>query len=103
MRRTKIVCTLGPAVVEKDRLRALAQAGMDVARLNFSHGKHEWHEERFRLLRELETELGRPISVLQDLSGPKLRIGDLPAEGVNLVPGTAVELHADAFEPGPPP
>src|SRR5689334_8517024 len=103
MRRTKIVCTLGPAVADKDRLRALAQAGMDVARLNFSHGTHEWHEERFRLLRELEAELGRPLSVLQDLSGPKLRIGDLPPEGVPLPQGGSCELHAGAFEPGDTP
>jgi pyruvate kinase len=76
---------------------------MDVARLNFSHGSHEWHEERFRLLRELEPDLGRPISVLQDLSGPKLRIGDLPAEGVDLSHGAACEFHAGAFKAGPPP
>ena len=75
---------------------------MDVARLNFSHGTHEWHAERMGILRELEEELGRPISVLQDLSGPKLRIGELPAEGVQLTPGDACLLHGDAYAAGPP-
>jgi pyruvate kinase len=98
MRRTKIVCTLGPAVSTRERLMDLALAGMDVARLNFSHGTHEWHFERFHLIRGLEQELGRPVAVLQDLSGPKLRIGELPPEGVLLVPDElcALTLHASS-------
>jgi pyruvate kinase len=103
MRRTKIVCTLGPACQEREQLLQIAGAGMDVARLNFSHGTHEWHAERYRLLREVEAELGRPLAVLQDLSGPKLRIGELPAEGVKLLPGQPCILSAEAFQPGPPP
>jgi pyruvate kinase len=103
VRRTKIVCTIGPATEAPPRLRELARAGMDVARLNFSHGKYEWHAERFRLLRGLEAELGRPISVLQDLSGPKLRIGELGHEGARLEHGARCVLTAGEFQPGPPP
>jgi pyruvate kinase len=103
MRRTKIVCTLGPTSESREQLLALAAAGMDVARLNFSHGKHAWHGERFRLLRELEAEIGRPLSVLQDLSGPKLRIGEFPAEGIELAPQDGCLLTAGAYQPAKPP
>src|SRR5437763_6343561 len=103
MRRTKIVCTLGPASAEREQVRELARAGMDVARLNFSHGLPEWHAERFRLLREVEGELGRPLAVLQDLSAPKLRIGDLPPAGVDLRPETHCLLSTEPFDPGTPP
>jgi pyruvate kinase len=83
---------------------ALGLAGMDVARFNFSHGSHEWHAERFRILREVERELGRPLAALQDLSGPKLRIGDLPPEGVPLAPGSRCRLSMeDEFEGGEEP
>lgn len=102
MRRTKIVATLGPACESPEQLRALAHAGMDVARQNFSHGTHAWHAERFRLLRELEPELGRPVTVLQDLSGPKLRIGELPPEGVPLAPGDLLILSTEPYAPGSP-
>jgi pyruvate kinase len=76
---------------------------MDVARFNFSHGSHEWHAERFRILRSLEPELGRPLAALQDLSGPKLRIGDLPADGVELIQGSRCRLSTEEFEPGDEP
>jgi pyruvate kinase len=103
VRRTKIVCTIGPATQDRPRLLELAQAGMDVSRLNFSHGTHEWHGERVRLLRELETNIGRPIAVLQDLSGPKLRVGEVPPTGVELIQGGRCILSTEAFAPGPPP
>lgn len=103
MRRTKIVCTLGPASASREQLLELGRAGMDVARLNFSHGADEWHRERFGLLREVERELGRPIAALQDLSGPKLRIGDLPAPGVELSTHAPCVLTTGPFEPGPTP
>jgi pyruvate kinase len=76
-RRTKIVATLGPSSDSPERLRALVAAGMDAARLNFSHGTHEEHAERVRRVRAAEAEAGRPIAVIADLQGPKLRIGDL--------------------------
>src|SRR5688500_15808034 len=99
-KRTKIVCTLGPATAEREKILALARAGMDVARLNFSHGNHDWHRERVELIRSVQAELGRPIAVLQDLSGPKLRIGDLPPEGVELSRGDTVRLSTQPYEPG---
>src|SRR5687767_10740964 len=94
MRRTKIVATIGPASETPERLAELAEAGLDVARLNFSHGTHAWHGERIRLIRELEARRGRPIPILQDLCGPKVRVGDLPPEGVELAPGRTCLLTA---------
>ncbi|MBC8137477.1 MAG: pyruvate kinase [Fibrella sp.] len=103
MRKTKIVCTIGPATEGKEQLRALADAGMDVARLNFSHGTHEWHGERIRLLREIEQERGRPIAIHQDLCGPKLRIGQVPDDGIELPRGSECLLSSEPFAPGPAP
>ncbi len=100
VRRTKIVCTLGPASESKERLLELARAGMDVVRLNFSHGTHAWHLERIRLIREVEQEIGRPLAILQDLSGPKLRIGDLPEGGIVLVSGSQCLLTAEPSAAG---
>jgi pyruvate kinase len=78
-RRTKIVATIGPASANKDMLTALVHAGMDGARLNFSHGTHDQHAEWARLVREVQEEVGRPLALIADLQGPKLRIGDLEA------------------------
>lgn len=77
-RRTKIICTIGPATSTPEAVAALVAAGMDGARLNFSHGTHEEHAERARLVREAQEAAGRPIALIGDLQGPKLRIGDLP-------------------------
>jgi pyruvate kinase len=76
-RRTKIVATLGPASSSVETLLALAAAGMDAGRLNFSHGSHEEHAERAGLVRAVEKELGRPLALIADLQGPKLRVGQL--------------------------
>ena len=76
-RRTKIVATIGPASATREVLAELVRAGMDGARLNLSHGTHDEHRERARLVREVEDELGRPIALIADLQGPKLRIGEL--------------------------
>ncbi|MFL5923734.1 MAG: pyruvate kinase, partial [Gaiellaceae bacterium] len=76
-RRTKIVATIGPASEDRDTLRALVDAGMDGARLNFSHGTQDDHARRNALVREVQEEVGRPLSVIADLQGPKLRIGEL--------------------------
>ena len=86
-RRTKIVATIGPACWDEPVLRRVILAGMDVARLNFSHGTHERHLQTLRTVRELGEELGRPVAVLQDLQGPKIRVG-------SLVDGKPIELHA---------
>jgi pyruvate kinase len=74
-RRVKIVCTMGPATASPDRIRGLVEAGMDVARLNFSHGSHEDHKKVFDLVRQAAEESGRAVAVLADLQGPKIRLG----------------------------
>lgn len=92
MRCTKIVCTIGPATSSPERLRQLMEAGMDVARLNFSHGTHESHGEVIARIRQLSAELGRPIAILQDLCGPKNRLGRLPEGGIHLESGQGVRF-----------
>lgn len=74
-RRTKIVCTLGPAVASKNGILDLVNAGMDVARLNFSHGDHPDHEQNYKWVREASDETGRAVGILADLQGPKIRLG----------------------------
>ncbi|MDB4899817.1 MAG: pykA [Gemmatimonadetes bacterium] len=75
--RTKIVCTLGPSTASRETLLSLMEAGMNVARLNFSHGTHEAHAETVALVRAAAVELNRPVAILGDLQGPRIRIGDL--------------------------
>ena len=77
-RRTKIVATLGPVSSSHDAVAELARAGVNAFRLNFSHGSHDEHAERIRLVRAVQDELGKPLAVMADLQGPKLRIGELP-------------------------
>ncbi|MFA6665253.1 MAG: pyruvate kinase [Armatimonadota bacterium] len=77
MKRTKIVCTIGPSSESAEMLRKLVIAGMNVARLNFSHGAMEEHAQRIEAIRKIEAELGKPIAILQDLPGPKIRTGDM--------------------------
>src|SRR3954471_20104799 len=90
MRRTKIVATIGPASRDPAVLLAMVEAGMDVARLNFSHGSHEEHAHTAALVREASTRAGRPVAILQDLPGPKLRIGALRDETMPLAAGSIV-------------
>ncbi|CAL9420985.1 pyruvate kinase [Streptomyces sp. NPDC003781] len=75
MRRAKIVCTLGPATDSYDQIKELVDAGMDIARFNFSHGTHAEHEERYRRVRKASDETGRSVGTLADLQGPKIRLG----------------------------
>ncbi len=75
MRRAKIVCTLGPATDSYDQIKGLVDAGMDIARFNFSHGTHAEHEERYHRVREASDETGRSVGALADLQGPKIRLG----------------------------
>jgi pyruvate kinase len=99
-RRTKIVCTLGPASWSPERISALIEAGMDVARINFSHGELERHAETIRNVRAAAVRAGRPIAVLGDLQGPKIRVGVLP-EPVELKPGDAVTFAPEGeHQPG---
>jgi pyruvate kinase len=93
-RRTKIVCTLGPSSDAPEALEALVAAGMDAARLNFSHGSHEEHAERARLLRETQERVGRPLALIADLQGPKVRVGELEAP-LELPTGTDVFVAAE--------
>ncbi|MBS0315732.1 MAG: pyruvate kinase [Proteobacteria bacterium] len=98
MRRTrnaKIVATLGPASSDKDTIRRLFLAGVDVFRLNFSHGSADDHRARLAILRELEKETNRPIAVLADLQGPKLRVGTFAEGPVPLAEGAAFRLDLD--------
>ena len=88
IRRTKIVCTLGPASWSPERVHSLIAAGMDVARINFSHGELEQHARTIRTVREAAAAAGRPVAILGDLQGPKIRLGALP-EAVELRPGDA--------------
>jgi pyruvate kinase len=95
LRRTKIVCTIGPATSSPEMVDRLVAAGMDAARLNFSHGTHEEHGERARLVREAQARAGRPLALIADLQGPKVRVGDLEAPRI-LVEGDEVTVVGGA-------
>jgi pyruvate kinase len=93
--RTKIVCTLGPSSASPEVIGALMDAGLSVARINFSHGTHEQHARTIALVRQLAAERGRPVAILGDLQGPRIRIGDLPSS-VTVSPGDEVVLCDEA-------
>jgi pyruvate kinase len=98
--RTKIVCTLGPGSANAEMIRSLIEAGLDVARINFSHGTHEEHAATVATIREIAAELEQPVAILGDLQGPRIRIGDLPE---TLVVADGEELtfaHETAAGPG---
>ena len=90
--RTKIVATIGPASNSREVLQKMVHAGMSVARLNFSHGSYEDHAHTVTLLRSISEELDTPITLLQDLQGPKIRVGQLPEETLTLRQGTYLSL-----------
>jgi pyruvate kinase len=96
MRKTKIICTLGPASSDYETIKAMAEAGMDVVRLNFSHGSHETHLNYIHTIRQVSAELNRPIAILQDLQGPKIRVGEMQ-DGVFLQEGekTIISMEDD--------
>lgn len=96
MPRTKIVCTIGPASRSPEKLEQLIAAGMNVARLNFSHGSHDEHEEVIVRLREIAARLARPLAILQDLAGPKIRVGEITAGTVHLQAGDRFILTTEA-------
>ena len=93
-RRAKIVCTLGPASANAAMIEQLVRAGMDVARLNFSHGDHASQQRILDTVRATAKRLGRAVAVMQDLQGPKIRIGQLPGGGVDLLVGQTFTLSA---------
>src|SRR5581483_10766037 len=94
-RRAKIVCTLGPATASPERVRGLVDAGMDVARLNFSHGTHADHEQVYALVRDAAQATGRAIGVLADLQGPKIRLGRFADGPVQWRTGDTVVITSD--------
>jgi pyruvate kinase len=98
MKKTKIVCTIGPASGTPETIRKLLQAGMDVARLNFSHGSHEEHAARLATLRHVAKELDKTLAIILDTKGPEIRIGILKGGRVNLQDGARVTLTTEEIE-----
>ncbi len=94
-RDAKIVATLGPASSTEEQIHALFEAGVDVFRMNFSHGDHAGHRERYEIARSLEKKHGRPVGILMDLQGPKLRVGNFEDGAVELKSGEKLRLVAD--------
>lgn len=99
--RTKIVCTIGPASREPALLREIIRAGMDVARLNFSHGDQAFHAENIRRIRQIAADLNKPVAILGDLQGPKLRVGIMQEGGVPLANGETLILTTEQITGGP--
>jgi pyruvate kinase len=97
MRRAKIVCTIGPASCDEATLRGLVEAGMNVARMNFSHGTREEHRDMYRRIREISHD----VAIMQDLKGPKIRVGAIGGDGVRLVDGGSFTLTTREGESGP--
>jgi pyruvate kinase len=91
-RHTKILGTLGPSSDTKDILMQLVHAGMDNVRMNFSHGSHADHKRRFDMIREIEAEIGRPIGIVADMQGPKLRVGTFKDDKITLTAGQMLRL-----------
>jgi pyruvate kinase len=100
MPRTKIICTIGPATDKPEDIRDLIQNGMSIARLNFSHGTHENHKEKIDSIRQISAELDRPVAILQDLCGPKIRVGEIPEPGLTLKPGQSLTLTTGSTKKG---
>lgn len=97
-RRAKIVCTIGPATASPERITQLVEAGMDIARLNFSHGDRGGHERVYRVVRQAASDAGRAVGILADLQGPKIRLGRFAAGTVEWCPGEQVRITIDDVE-----
>ncbi|MBQ7593852.1 MAG: pyruvate kinase [Synergistaceae bacterium] len=95
----KIVCTIGPASDNYDTLKSMAEAGMNVARLNFSHGDYEGHEKKLKLIRRVERAVKKPIAALLDTKGPEIRTGHMQNGEINLVQGAKIILVSGDIEP----
>jgi pyruvate kinase len=100
MLRTKVVCTLGPATSSREVIRGLVEGGMDLARVNMSHGEHEGHAALIDAVRDEADEAGRPVAILIDLAGPKIRVGDLREEIELVVGSTVVVAPEESARPG---
>ncbi len=101
-RRTKIVATIGPASSSPEMISQLIKAGMDVARLNFSHGSYEDHAKTIAVIRQISEELSTPITLMQDLQGPKIRVGQLPGGEIILEPGATIAIVPEKEFKGEP-
>jgi len=95
MKKTKIIATMGPASIDKQTLKAMIEEGVNVCRLNFSHGSHEVHEATIKLIRELNDETGLNVAILGDLQGPKIRTGKMTENGINLVEGKKITITTE--------
>lgn len=95
MKRTKIVCTIGPASASSKTLEKMIKAGMDVARLNFSHGTYDEHAGYIKTIRQISKKINKPVAIMQDLQGPRLRVGDLGKGGIKLKKGGQVILTSN--------
>lgn len=95
-RKTKIIATLGPATGSPDKIAKLVKRGMNVARLNFSHGTHDDHERFSNIVRQVAADSATPIAIMQDIQGPKIRVGEFPGGEVVLSTGSTVQLHPGA-------
>lgn len=95
-RQTKIIATLGPSVASEEGVRSLIDAGMDVARLNFSHGAHDVHRRFFEWVRSAASDAGRTVAIMQDIQGPKLRIGEFPRGEITVQKDAEVDLIPDS-------
>jgi pyruvate kinase len=93
--KTKIVCTIGPASNTLEQVCQLIESGMSVARLNFSHGNHEDHGAMIDIIRKASEQTKRPVAILQDLCGPKIRVGEIPGDGLMLAAGNELVLATD--------
>ena len=95
MRRTKIICTLGPAVDSEDMIRTLIRTGMDAARFNFSHGSHPEHLARLNMLKAVRDAMGRPVATILDTKGPEIRIRSFETKTITLEPGDPFTLTTE--------
>ena len=96
--KTKIICTIGPASEAPEVIRELIASGMRVARLNFSHGTLGDHEQKIHIIRRIAKEMDKPVAILQDLGGPKIRLGHIPEPGVRLEPGSHMILTTQTVD-----
>ena len=94
-RSAKILATLGPSSSTADRIKTLYEAGADAFRFNFSHGTHDDHRDRYEIVRSIESDVGRPISIVMDLQGPKLRVGTFENDRIDLKAGQTFRFDLD--------
>ena len=97
MRKTKIICTIGPACADEETLTKMCLAGMNVARLNFSHGSHDEHKEKIELIKRVRENLDMPIPIMLDTKGPEYRIKTFASGSVEIPDGTSVTMTVAQF------